>query len=160
MYKRHVKDNVGITGQLRWSLLEAGSVVQKSDWNSNAVTNVDGQGMNLQARLLVGDENILPKITAAKIGTGTTSPTESDTDLESPTFTTDFIADSGVQGSDQASFSFFIADNEIPNDTYTEFGIFTPPASDRRLFARGLFDEAVDKSSGQDIRVEYDINFS
>lgn len=157
---RDLQDKTGVQGRVRYHLIENGEIVESSDWSENTVTDEDGRGKNLHARLLTGDENILPKITAAKIGTGNTAPTDSDSDLESPTFTTTFIADSGVVGTNTASFSFFITDSEIPDDTYPEFGIFTPPSNDRRLYARALFDEPVDKSSGQSVRVEYDITFS
>lgn len=152
-------DNISVQGKVRYELIEQNEVVETSEWFPNLVMNADGQGINLHAQQLIGN-NVTPEIAGVAIGTGTTQPTETDSDLENTTFETSFIAEEQIVGTDAANLQFFFTDSDLPDDSYTEFGLFTPPFPPGDLYSRVIFDPPIDKSSGQDVRVEYRITFN
>lgn len=77
-------------------------------------------------------------ITQGEVGTGTTSPTADDTDLESPISgtlknLTSYEVDSGV-----ITFDYELDETEAVGYTITEFGLFNDDASEmylRKVFA-------------------------
>lgn len=132
-----------------------GKVKRTTEWNKNLVVNGSATGINLLARLLANDNTYPIAITKAKIGTGTTAPTDADTDLQTPTFTKNTVADQSVAGS-TAIISFFLNTTELANGTYTEFGIFAV----NQLFARSIITPSYVKGTNEDTTVEYEIDFT
>lgn len=139
---------------LRRGLLER-FCTYTSPFIKNTISAADTHGFNIIARRLAGDTAYDIIITQAKIGTGTTAPTSSDTDLETPTLSGITLANQSYSGA-QATLQFFITDAELSNGTYTEFGIF----AEDQLFARSLISPSHLKSSNEDTSIDYQVNFA
>ena len=80
-----MKDNIdGITGQYRITRFKAGTkeVIHQSAWIKNLIVSNDTNGLNIVARQLAGDTTYPIEITGCKMGSGTTTPTINDTDIE------------------------------------------------------------------------------
>lgn len=132
-----------------------GEVKRKSQWNKNLVVNGTGTGVNIIARLLANDNTYPLAITKAKIGTGTNTPADGNTDLQTPTFTKNSVASQSVSGN-VTSLSFFLTTTELANGTYTEFGIF----AGNQLFARSIISPSYVKGTNEDTTVEYEVTFT
>lgn len=132
-----------------------GKVKRTSDWIDNLVMNGTNTGIALIAQALANIVTHPLPITKAKIGTGTTPPTDSDTDLQTSVLTINTIADVSVSGA-VALFSFFIPTASLANGTYTEFGIF----SLNQLFARSIINPSYVKGTNEDTTVEYQITIT
>ncbi|MEQ9135764.1 MAG: hypothetical protein RLO51_11185 [Thalassobaculum sp.] len=135
-------------GLLEWARIGT------AGWIKNTVTAASGHGLNIIARRLVNDTTYDLVITEAKIGTGTTAATTSDTDLETPVVDSITVANQSAGGG-TATLEFFLTDAELPDGSYTEFGIF----AGTQLFARSVISTAYDKSTNEDTAVEYEIAF-
>ena len=150
-------NSISVVGRYRFKTYRAGTrrLLRTSPWIKNAVTTASGYGLNIIARRLVGDLTYDILITQAKIGTGTTAPTTSDTDLETPVTSGILVANQGATGG-VATLEFFIADSQLPDGEYEEFGIF----AGNRLFARSLISPSYSKASNEDTACEYVITFA
>ena len=96
-----------------------------------------------------------------EIGTGTTSPINTDTALTTPTnrAPVSYAADVGFS---EAQIQFFFPDGVLANGSYTEFGTFIGGSStigSGNMFNHALFSNAYSKSSGTDTTVEVDFDF-
>ena len=153
-----LKDNCGIRGKFRFIVYKAGTkkVLRVSDWNENLVVLNEGHGMNLLAKRLIGETTYDLKITQAKIGDDNTAATVDDTDLGNSILDGIVVATATETGTSQITLEFFIADAELAEDVYEEFGIFC----EDQLFARSVISPAYTKSIGEDSKIEYIINFS
>lgn len=148
---------IGISGQFRIITTDSktGKVKRTSEWMKNLVVNGTDTGINIIADLLANvTTNPLP-ITKAKIGTGTNTPANGDTDLQTPVFTKNSVASASVAGG-VVTLSFFITSAELANGTYTEFGIFCV----NQLFARAIISPSYSKGTNEDTTVEYQITIS
>ncbi len=132
-----------------------GDVLSITDWIPNLVVNGTGTGVNIIARLLGNDSTYPLPITKAKIGVGTTPPTNADTDIESGGITKNSVADQIISGG-VVTISFFYTSAELPNDTYTEFAIFCVD----QLFARSIISPSYVKGTNEDTTIEYEITVS
>ena len=97
-----------------------------------------------------------------EIGTGNTTPANTDTALTTPTnrTTISYAADLGFN---EAQTQFFFPDGTLTNGTYYEFGTFiggTSSIGTGNLFNHALFGTPYAKSSGVDTTVEVDFQFS
>lgn len=148
---------ITITGRYRFCTTDSitGDILRYSDWNHNLVVNGTATGVNLIARLLGNDSTYPLPITKCKIGTGTTAPTNSDTDIEAGGVTKSTVADQVVSGN-VVTLSFFYTSAELPNGTYTEFAIFCV----NQLFARSIISPSYTKGTNEDTTVEYEIQVS
>lgn len=146
-----------LKGKLRFRTYDSitGELKRTSPWTSNLIVSSSGHGLNLISRALLGDNTYPLEITQAKIGTGTTTPALTDTDLE--TMVLDGIVKSNETiTNNEIILEFFISDLELTNGTYTEFGIF---AGDQ-LFARALISPTYTKSSNEDTTIDYTLTFT
>lgn len=113
-------------------------------------------GTNTGVNLILGRlANVLTYdtiITSAEIGTGTTTPANSDTNLVTPTVTGIAVASSSVS-SGSILLSFFIPSASLANGTYKEFGL----RCGTQLFARSLITPNYTKGTNQDTTIEYTI---
>lgn len=132
-----------------------GDVLSISDWIPNLVVNGTGTGINIIARILGADNTYPLPITKAKIGTGTTAPTNADTDIEAGGVTKNTVADQIISGG-VVTLSFFYTSAELPNGTYTEFAIFCV----NQLFARSIISPSYTKGTNEDTTIEYEITVS
>lgn len=116
------------------------------------VRNAD-HGLALLFQHFAGDDTYPLSLDKAAIGTGTTAPTEADTDLETPVLS-DIERSTAEPGTGSIVLTYFIADGDLANGTYREFGVF----ADEQLFARSLFPgSGYVKASDTDTLVEYTI---
>jgi hypothetical protein len=97
-----------------------------------------------------------------EIGTGATTPVNTDTALTTPTnrAPVSYAADLGFN---EAQIQFFFPDAALTNGTYTEFGTFIGGSSSigsGNMFNHALFASAYSKSAGTDTTVEVDFSFS
>lgn len=157
-----IKGRYRITGRDK-----SGIIVADTGWVKNLVVLNDEHGLNLIIRNLAGgsyaaDHHL--SILKAKMGTGTTPPADADEDLETPTVDDILIATVNVTNPDEVAFKFFASDSDVPDDTYTEFGIFagddTKPTLQAYLdaallFARSIITPSYVKAAGVDTTIEY-----
>lgn len=122
----------------------------------NLIVNTTGYGKDIITRQLGGDITYAIQIDSAKIGTGTTAPASTDTDLETAVLSSIGVALAEYPNPGQVILSFFIPDGDLTNGTYTEFGIFC----NGRLFARSLISPNYTKGSNENTTVDYTITFS
>lgn len=122
----------------------------------NLIVNSLGRGYDTIVRQLGGDVTYPIEIDSASIGSGSTAPTASDTDLETSVLTGVQVASTEYPANGQVIISFFMTDSELANGTYREFGIFATG----RLFARSLISPVLTKASNQNITVEYTLTFA
>lgn len=121
------------------------------------VNGSTGYGKNLIARALLGSSwttaySIV--IDSASIGTGSTAPASSDTNLQTPVLTGVTVAFGEFTTASEIILSFFIASASLANGTYTEFGLFC----NGKLFARSLITPSYVKGDNEDSSVEYTIS--
>lgn len=156
MNKKTFKNKIGVHGKYR--LITTDSItgeIKRISEHENLVMYGTGTGVNIIARLLANDNTYSLAITKAKIGTGTTPATDADTDLQTPTFTKNSVADQTVTAG-QAIISFFMTTSELANGTYTEFGIF----AGTQLFARSIISPSYVKGTNEDTTIEYTITIN
>lgn len=153
MQNLKLKQNSSINGSYIIRKWKAGT--KELLWESEPIKNlvvsgVGGYGRNIICRVLAGDNTYPLVITSASIGTGNTAPANSDTALVTSVFSSISIADVEVTNN-VVVFSFFIADGELTNGTYKEFGLFCGA----RLFARSLISPNYVKGTNEDTTVDY-----
>lgn len=145
------------------ALLARGEVATKS---KNIVVQSANRGIDLLIQWMVSGLNSAVAYPIGpqwgEIGTGTTTPTLSDTALETPTLRAQ-LSYATDQGFNEAQLQFFFADGQLANGTYTEFGTFVSTSStigDGQLFNHVLFTTPYSKSSGNDSTVECDVTLA
>ena len=139
-----------IKGSYKIKAVKNGKIVRESEKIDNLVVSNTGHGLNLIAQRLIGLKDFDLEITQAKIGKGTTAPTLNDTDL-GDTILDGILRATQSQNNNIVIIEFFIADLDLADDTYTEFGLFCG----NQLFARSLITPSFTKSTGEDLIVEY-----
>lgn len=152
-----LEDKVQLQGRFKIKTFRAGTheLLRESPWHCNRIVSSDGHGRNLLIRQLVGNGEYGIQIDSAKIGTGTTAPVDGDTDLETAVLSSISVADSTV-ANDVVTIDFFIPDQDLTNDTYTEFGLFIGA----QLFSRALISPVHSKSANEDTTISYELTFS
>lgn len=127
-------------------------VISKSPVISNLVVFNTDHGAQLILQHLAGDTTYPLNLDNASIGTGTTAAADTDTDLETPEV--EDIPRVLVEiNTDNIYTEWFIPSDELPNDTYTEFGLF----AGTQLFARSIISPSFTKGNNEDALVEYTI---
>lgn len=110
----------------------------------------------------LGITPIAPGINYGAIGTGSTTPTATDTKLATESARTTVAL--GANASHHiAQMQFYFPDSSLSNITYREFGTFvggTASADSGYIFNRALFATPYTKSAGTDITVQVDITLS
>jgi hypothetical protein len=113
----------------------------------------DGTGLNLFLQNLKTEGTYPLELNSLSIGTGTTAPASSDTDLETPV-TEGIIRSLATLDSDaELTTEWFIADDELPDGTYNELGLFCTT----QIFARMLISPGHSKASGEDTLIVHTI---
>jgi len=153
-----IENKVKITGKYRFKVYKAGTdeLIRTTDWIHNLIVLNTNSGLNLFAKQLLGTTTYPLEITKAKMGDDDTAPADADTDLVSTVVDNILWADRTEVAVGQVMIAFFIADAEMLNQDYKEFGIFCGD----RLFARSIITPTFTKSTSQDVRVEYTITLT
>lgn len=128
-------------------------VISRSGKISNLIMLGTNTGLNLLVQHLHGTTTFPLVIDNASIGTGTTTPTGADTDLETPVLENIVRAIGELQGVDTLYTEWFITDDELTNGTYNEFGLFCGA----QIFCRSIISPAHVKGSGEDTLIPYTI---
>lgn len=119
----------------------------------NKIVFNTNNGLNIVMQHLSGDDTYPLHIDTASIGTGEAAPSDSDTSLEVPIVAG--IPRATMELSlDTLTTEWFITNDELPNGTYTEFGLHCGT----QFFARSLIDPSHSKASNEDTLVEYIIS--
>jgi len=144
-----------VKGRYKITTFKAGTneVLRELGWVDNLVVLNANSGMNLLLKHLAGDTTYPLEITQAKIGTSDQAPADADTDLITTFLDGILVAVIDETAVDTLLISFFIADAELTEQDYKEFGIFCG----NRLFARSLISPVYSKSVGEDTRIDYEI---
>ncbi|MCR2833473.1 hypothetical protein [Parerythrobacter lacustris] len=121
----------------------------------NRVVSSDGYGRNLIARQLAGDATYALAIDSASLGDNSTAASDGQTDLLNPLVQDIPLTNASAVGS-MVTVDVFIADANLPNDTYEEFGLFC----DGRMLSRVVISPAYTKVSGEDTLFAYELNIS
>lgn len=153
-----IKSQNKLSGRYRFKVYKAGTreLIRITPWIENLIVKNSNSGVNIAIKNMLGDFTYTLEITHAKIGTGTTAAADGDTDLEEAVLSDIKVMDADETGLDEATFLFFIADTELPDDDYTEFGLFCGA----RLFARSIITPTFSKGANQDVECEYVITNS
>lgn len=152
-----------MSGRVRFIKTKAGTneIISVSEWQKNLVVSGADTGRNLIAQRLSGVNTYSLNITHADIGTGTTTPANTDTTLQAPTVRAALTLAS--VSNNIVGLQFFFSDASLPNGTYTEFGTFvdgSASVSTGKLFNHALFGTAYGKSAGEDTTVEVEYTIS
>lgn len=161
--KNTIKHQINLKGRVRVITTKAGTkkVLRKSKWWDNLIVSGNNTGINLIAQRLGGINTYSLNITHADIGTGTTNPSNSDTELETPVARAPISSQEVVNNI--VTLRFFFSDAVLPNGTYYEFGTFVDGLagiSTGKLFNRVLFGSPYTKSSGEDSTFEVEITIN
>lgn len=162
-----VSDGVSIKGTVKIRAYKAGTkeLIQELVFH-NLIMQAANVGKDLIVQKMIaaytGTDPYTLHITHGAIGTSSTAPTTSDTQLgaESARVSLTFGQDSG---NNIAVLQFFFPDSTLTNQTYNEFGTFvdgTSSANSGKLFNHALFGTPYAKSAGVDTTVEVDITFT
>lgn len=170
------KTSIGVKGSLRFTKYKPAFIFENSVYRlatleevplssreilwqgpafSNLVVVSASHGLNLIAQRLIGLSQYDVKITQAKIGTGSTAPTDGDTDLEAMELDGIIVANQS-HSLGEAFLQFFISNQDLANGTYYEFGIFCGD----QLFARSLISPSFTKATNEDVGIDYTITFT
>lgn len=139
--------------------IRAGKILAVQD---NTIMKGANTGKDLIIQWLLGLATYPIGINWGAIGTSTTPPAESDTQLvaEYARSTVSFSEDAGYN---EAIVQFFFTDSMLSNQSYYEFGTFingTAGINTGQIFNRALFSSPVVKTSGTDLTVECDFTLT
>lgn len=127
----------------------------------NLVVSSSGHGRNIIARRLGGDTTYTGIISHGEIGTGSTPPTNTDTDLTTPSIRV--APTQAVIVNNVVTIRFFFSDAALPNNTYNEFGTFidgNASLGTGQMFNHSLFDSAYVKASSEDTTVDVEFTLT
>lgn len=153
--KIKLKDNLKIKGRFKIKTFKAGTkeLLRETDWIDNLIVLNEDHGLHLVLKRLLGIVTYDLEITKAKIGDDDTAPDSADTDLVSVKVDNILVAQRQQIAVDEINIIFFISDDDLPDGSYKEFGIFCT----NQLFARSLIVPTHTKSSGEDTQIDYTI---
>jgi hypothetical protein len=149
------KDQNRIGGFLTITTLRDGVPVRTTEAMPNKVVMSSGYGRNLLVRQLAGDATYSLEIDSASVGDDNTAAADAQTDLLNP-LVEDIPITNKAAVDDDLTVDVFVADANLPDDTYEEFGLFC----DGRLFARVVISPAYTKATGEDTLFTYELNLA
>lgn len=130
----------------------SGGPLRVSPEIKNLIVLNDSHGLNLFLQHLGGNDLYPLNLDNASIGSGTNAPDDLDTDLQTPVVENIIRATVDIN-TDNIVTEWFITNDELPNGTYNEFGLFCGT----QLFCRSIIDPAHTKASNEDTLIEYTI---
>ncbi len=147
-----------IKGRYKIKTFKAGTkeLLRESEWIDNLIVLNVNHGLNLFVKRLIGGTTYDLEITKAKIGDDNTPATDADTDLGNVLVDNILVARASETADGVALIEFFVADADLPDDSYEEFGIYCG----NQLFARSIISPAYTKASGEDTQIEYTLTLN
>lgn len=170
-YKWHkLRPLIGLNADNKLKAFQMGlykdRVIESSPVISNLVMSSDGLGINQIIRHLAGVVDTVPvnqsplRILYAGVGTGDTAPNIADTELETPVLQNIVRATAVIDSPNVLVTEWFIASDNLPNDTYNEFGLYTGAFEDERLFVRTIISPALVKGTDTDVVFEHTLTIT
>jgi hypothetical protein len=152
------KDKFNLKGAFRVITTDSitGEVIATTPYYHNLVMDGTDTGFNLILKRLIADNTYSLNITHLDIGDDNTAPALSDTTLGNAIARAE-KSTATISGS-SATFRFFFADAELPDDTYEEVGMFidgTSSVDTGQLFNRALFGSPYTKGTNQNSTFEW-----
>ena len=159
--KKTKKENWKLAGKVRVisTCAETGKLLKTTPWSKNLIVLGTNLGLNLVMQRLATNNTYTLNIKFGEIGTGTTTPLEADTGME--TAVTRVATSYSASSSNVATVQFFFPDSILANGTYTEFGTFvdgTSTLASGQFFNHVLFASSYVKASGVDTTIEVQFN--
>ena len=149
----NMKDGEKLRGHVKITVKNANGEVVKVIEKDNLIVNA---GKNLLRDFLKGDA--VSGLSRLALGTGTTTPTDNDVQLENETYRqafSDIAVENGL-----LRLTTFITSTATSGD-FTEFGLFGNGADDTAnsgtLFSRVVYSTPVSKSTAESLTVQWDI---
>lgn len=153
--EKSLVDESRVAGYLTITRMRDGQPIEKLGPFPNKVVSSSGHGRNIIARQLAGDTTYGIEIDSAAVGDSTTAAADGDTDLGNSLVISIDITKFTVTNN-QLQVDVFVADGNLADDTYQEFGLFCGA----QLFARIIIDPAYTKASGEDTLFTYTLTIS
>lgn len=151
--KRRDKSRIG--GTLTIRRFFHGELTWQSKPLPNKVVSSSGYGRNLITRQLAGDGTYPIEIDSAKLGTSSTAAADAQTDLIAATVSSIPITNK-VAVDDDLTVDVFVTDANLPNGTYSEFGLFC----NGQMLARIVISPSYTKGSGEDTLFTYSLGIA
>lgn len=120
---------------------------------NKVVSGSGGYGANLLIRQMTGDTTYPIELDEVCFGTGTNTPAESDTALQTETVNGIGFADMTIANK-VLTLDIFVPSGSMPDDTYREIGLKMA----NRLFTRASMNYV--KTTNKDTTIEYVITFN
>lgn len=149
------KDDAYIGGVLRIKTFKDGKLVRESGPYKNKVVTSAGYGRNLILRWMGGEATYPIVIDSAAVGDNATAAADTDTALGNSLVSGIDITNMTVNDN-VLTVDVFVADGNLADDTYEEFGLF----ADGRLMVRIIISPAYTKSSGEDTLFSYELTLT
>lgn len=144
-----------VAGRLTIKTFRDGELARMIGPFPNRVVSSSGYGRNLIARQLAGDTTYPLAIDSASVGDDGTAAADGQTGLGNALVEDIPLTSIGATG-DTVTVDVFVADANLPDDSYEEFGLFC----DGRLFSRVVIDPAYTKASGEDTLFSYELTIN
>jgi len=152
---RKEKDSIGFFGFLTITKFRDGVQTWQSEPLQNKVVTSTGYGRNLIARALAGDATYPIEIDSASIGDNNTAAADANTALGNSLVSSIPITNMTVSNN-VLTVDVFVADANLPNDTYEEFGLF----ANARMMTRIIISPAYTKGTGEDTLFTYTLTIT
>lgn len=149
------KDNFYLAGLLTIKTFKDGVLVRTAGPYKNKVVSSAGYGRNMILRWMAGETTYPIVINSASLGDGNTAPADGNTALGNSLVSSIPITNMGVSNN-VMTVDVFVADGNLPNDTYEEFGLFAT----NRLMSRILISPAYTKATGEDTLFSYELTLT
>ena len=145
-----LEGGLGFKGTLTIRRFKAGQLVYTSAPLSNKVVSSTGYGRNLILKWMSGDTTYPIVIDSIALGDDDTAAVDADAALGNE-LVADIPLTNIVVANNVATFDVFVADDNLPDDTYKEFGVF----AGGRLIARVVITPNYTKATGEDTLFTY-----
>jgi hypothetical protein len=149
------KDSVHIGGFLTIKTYREGALVRQVGPFKNKVVSSSGYGRNLILRQMAGDVTYPIEIDSAALGDSNTAAADGNTGLGNSLVSGIGITNMNV-ANNVLTVDVFVADGNLPNDTYEELGLFAAG----RIISRIIISPAYTKASGEDTLFTYELTLT
>jgi hypothetical protein len=149
-------DDLGMVGEMLIRTFDKqGNLLRTIGPFRNKVVTSDGYGRNLILNALTPYAVYSPIIDSASLGDSNTAAADANTALGNS-----LVADIPITNHSVANnvltIDVFVADANLPNDTYEEFGLF----ANARMMTRVVISPAYTKASGEDTLFTYTLTMT
>lgn len=148
-------DQPRAAGTLSIKTFRDGQLLRETGPHPNKVVSSTGYGRNMLLRWMAGETTYPIVIDSVAVGDDNTAASDADTALGNE-LVADIPLTSISVANNVLTIDVFVADANLADDTYEEFGVF----ADGRLIARVIIDPAYTKASGEDTLFTYTLTLT